>query len=334
MEDGEEDADSDDEESRPHSVVDIPLSLDIEVVIIPPTESHVDKLYMDTRDLYRGFNPSKTTMLKDSPFAAQSHFYNAIREGHETDGMDLEVPTLAYGTQSEIPAAHDDAGEELDEYEDINFLSHPPRGPDPTSPPQPASHLTPVLPPRNPSNRHVRKPSPQPGRETAQPPTPPSYRRRQPSSVSSNEAAVTTPSPLSERPPLPLPVVDEVASAIEPGIAGSGHLKRSLLALETRIQALEGTQQQYGTQIGGVTADVARADISGLRQELSRLSAAVERLTQESSTMREEIEIVKQTVAQVPFGGQVPATNGVVDAFSKEEHNRQGLCSLNNMQVF
>ena len=326
---------SDDEESVPDSVVDIPLSLDIEVVIIPPAGSGVEKLYMDTRQLFQGFNPSKTTMLKDSPFAAQSHFYTAIREGHEKDGMDLEVPTLAYGTQTEAPASYqtisDEAMVELEDYEAVRF-DQPPNSlaPDPMSPLTQPLFQPPALPPPNKTMRQVRNPSPRPGNEASHPPISPLPRRRPPSSVSSAEVM---PSPPMERPPMSIPGLDGTDSARESGDQSS-NVQRSVASLKAQIQAMENAQQQHGIQIAGITSDIALADISRMKKELKRLSAAVKSLKEESKAMKGEIASVKQNLATVPIAGQSPAANGVTDTFSIEKCNREGLRSLDQMQVF
>ena len=61
-------------------MADIPLDLDIEVVVISQPESETDELYMDTWDLYETFDPSKVKTYKvpqDTPTGemcvAQSH---------------------------------------------------------------------------------------------------------------------------------------------------------------------------------------------------------------------------------------------------------------------
>ena len=91
------------DESELKEVADIPLDLDIEVVVVSQPESETDKLYMDTRKIYQTFDPSKVKTYKvpqDTPTGemcvAQSQLYTAVREGYETEGLHLEMPAMAY----------------------------------------------------------------------------------------------------------------------------------------------------------------------------------------------------------------------------------------------
>ena len=78
--------------------VDIPIDLDIEVVIIPVEGN--EQLFMDTRNLYEGFDPSKVLTWKDAKdadkFTAQTSLNRVVRSGYEKEGLELEKPEKIY----------------------------------------------------------------------------------------------------------------------------------------------------------------------------------------------------------------------------------------------
>lgn len=93
--------------------VDIPIDLDIEVVIIPVEGN--EQLFMDTRNLYEGFDPSKVLTWKDTKdadkFTAQTRLRRVVRSGYEKEGLELQkpekiydVPTTGNAKSSPIPA--------------------------------------------------------------------------------------------------------------------------------------------------------------------------------------------------------------------------------------
>lgn len=78
--------------------VDIPIDLDIEVVIIPVEGN--EQLFMDTRNLYEGFDPSKVLTWKDAKdadkFTAQTSLNRVVRSGYEKEGLELQKPEKIY----------------------------------------------------------------------------------------------------------------------------------------------------------------------------------------------------------------------------------------------
>ena len=80
--------------------IEIPIHLDIEIIVIPSEETQNQRLFSNTRDLYESFDPSKVMSYKNAPsgneFAAQSTIYRVVRHGHEREGLELEKPTLVY----------------------------------------------------------------------------------------------------------------------------------------------------------------------------------------------------------------------------------------------
>jgi len=80
------------------TLVDLPTSLDIEVTVIPDKATEKAKLYEDTCDLYAKFDPSMLALRacmdasSDETFAVQSQILGTIRDGHETEGLHLELP--------------------------------------------------------------------------------------------------------------------------------------------------------------------------------------------------------------------------------------------------
>ena len=78
--------------------VDIPIDLDIEVVIIPVEGN--EQLFKDTRNLYEGFDPSKVLTWKDAKdadkFTAQTSLNRVVRSGHEKEGLELQKPEKVY----------------------------------------------------------------------------------------------------------------------------------------------------------------------------------------------------------------------------------------------
>ena len=119
------------DESQLKEVADIPLDLDIEVVVISQPESETEKLYMDTREIYQTFDPSKVKTYKvpqDTPTGemcvAQSQLYTAVREGYETEGLDLEMPAMAYDPhrKKDQPVAGTAVYElDSDQYETVDY---------------------------------------------------------------------------------------------------------------------------------------------------------------------------------------------------------------------
>ena len=80
----------------PNTLVDLPTSLDIEVTVIHDKDAEKAKLYEDTCDIYTKFDPSMLRACMDASsddtYAAQSQFLATIRDGHETEGLQLEMP--------------------------------------------------------------------------------------------------------------------------------------------------------------------------------------------------------------------------------------------------
>ena len=80
-------------------LVDIPVSLDIELAIIRLAEVETDQLYSNTRHLFEKFDPGKVSYLnlKSSVTAdAQSAFFSAIRQDQNHLGIELLPPTNVF----------------------------------------------------------------------------------------------------------------------------------------------------------------------------------------------------------------------------------------------
>lgn len=84
-------------------MVDIPTTLDIEVSIIPPQEAcnesdyEYHQLYDDAMTLARDFDPhtlSRFDGAEDYSYVAQTRFFNAVRKGHEKEGLDIVFPGM------------------------------------------------------------------------------------------------------------------------------------------------------------------------------------------------------------------------------------------------
>ena len=80
-------------------LVDIPVTLDIELVIVRLAEVENDQLYSNTRQLFEKFDPGKVSYLnlKSSVTAdAQSAFFSTIRKDQNHLGIELLPPTNAF----------------------------------------------------------------------------------------------------------------------------------------------------------------------------------------------------------------------------------------------
>ncbi len=197
----EEVMDDDDEASG--LIVDIPLNLSIEVVVVPPPEAETDKLYNETREIYNAFHPSKVTVCVDLPMdemvVAQSHLFSVVREGHENEGMDLQIPPLAY--DGVIPSRRNEiceASDSDDEYEKVDLV--PPRGRHTVKPP--TFESPPSLPPPNLTRAHAATTS---TATKLSPSNPPATKPKRPSPTCKPETA-NEPPPVPGRPKLPIPI--------------------------------------------------------------------------------------------------------------------------------
>ena len=84
-------------------MVDIPITLDIEVSVIPPQgaddepDYEYHKLYDDAMTLVRDFDPhnlSRFDASEEYSYVAQTRFFNAVRKGHEKEGLDIVFPSM------------------------------------------------------------------------------------------------------------------------------------------------------------------------------------------------------------------------------------------------
>lgn len=79
-----------------------PLSLDIEISVIPPADEEDDdyeKLTYDTMNLLAHFDPSNTTKHHvevatddDYSYTTQSQLFKSVRKGFEKEGLNIETP--------------------------------------------------------------------------------------------------------------------------------------------------------------------------------------------------------------------------------------------------
>lgn len=91
----------DDEDRLSERMIDIPVSLDIEVSVLPPQdvsdEGDYDyfQLYDDAMTLVREFDPHNLSRFggsEDYSYVTQNRFFNAVRKGHEKEGLDIVFP--------------------------------------------------------------------------------------------------------------------------------------------------------------------------------------------------------------------------------------------------
>ncbi|XP_064390595.1 uncharacterized protein LOC135338393 isoform X2 [Halichondria panicea] len=105
----EDDGDDDDDCMELNErVVDIPLSLPIEVSVLPPEEDDTDdyeQLYETTRTLISGYNPVLGKTLRDASddysYATQTQMFSAVRKGFENEGLKIEMPAVI--SSSSVP---------------------------------------------------------------------------------------------------------------------------------------------------------------------------------------------------------------------------------------
>ena len=98
--------DDDDYDARlTERMVDIPISLDVEVSVLPPQDvsSHGDyeygKLYDDAMTLVREFDPQNLSRFDGNEdlvhsYVTQNRFFSAVRKGHEKEGLDIVFPNM------------------------------------------------------------------------------------------------------------------------------------------------------------------------------------------------------------------------------------------------
>ena len=56
-----------------------------------------EELYSNTRAIYENFDPSKTKLLTDEGiYSAWSQLHAQVRQGHQNEGLSLEMPVMAY----------------------------------------------------------------------------------------------------------------------------------------------------------------------------------------------------------------------------------------------
>lgn len=87
-------------------MVDIPITLDIEISVIPPQVDDDDcdlydyqQLYTDAMTLAREFDPHNLSRFDASTeysYVAQTRFFSAVRKGYEKEGMDLVLPAMRH----------------------------------------------------------------------------------------------------------------------------------------------------------------------------------------------------------------------------------------------
>ena len=113
----DEEGDTDDMKAIPNTLVELPTSLDIEVVIIRSKAKEAAKLYESTEILFAKFDPSllKTCVdvSGDDVYAAESHLRTSIREGHEKEGLFIERPKYQPLIESRV--------DEGDDYELVRY---------------------------------------------------------------------------------------------------------------------------------------------------------------------------------------------------------------------
>ena len=116
----DEEGDTDDMKAIPNTLVELPTSLDVEVVVIRSKAKETAKLYESTEILFAKFDPSllKTCVdvSGDDVYAAESHLRTLIREGHEKEGLVIERPKY----QPLVESTADDR-DDRDDYEVVRF---------------------------------------------------------------------------------------------------------------------------------------------------------------------------------------------------------------------
>ena len=85
-------------------MVDIPITLDIEVSVIPPQLEDSEDIYYDYQQLYadamtlvRDFDPHNLSRFETSAeysYVAQTRFFSAVRKGYEKEGLDIVLPSM------------------------------------------------------------------------------------------------------------------------------------------------------------------------------------------------------------------------------------------------
>ena len=114
----DEEGDTDDTKAIPDTLVELPTSLDIEVVMIRSKAKEAAKLYESTEILFAKFDPSllKTCVdvSGDDVYAAESHLRTLIREGHEKEGLVIERPQYQ-------PLVESTADDDRDDYEVVRY---------------------------------------------------------------------------------------------------------------------------------------------------------------------------------------------------------------------
>ena len=113
----DEEGDTDDMKALPNTLVELPTSLDIEVVIVRSKAKEAAKLYESTEILFAKFDPSllKTCVdvSSDDVYAAESHLRTSIREGHEKEGLVIERPKYQPLIESRV--------DEHEDYEHVRY---------------------------------------------------------------------------------------------------------------------------------------------------------------------------------------------------------------------
>ena len=92
----DEEGGQDDMMALPNTLVELPTSLDIEVVLIRSKAKETAMLYESTANLFAKFDPSllKTCVdaSSDDAYVVESHLRTLIRDGHEKEGLYIEKP--------------------------------------------------------------------------------------------------------------------------------------------------------------------------------------------------------------------------------------------------
>lgn len=283
--------------------VDIPLSLDIEVVIIPVEGN--EKLFMDTRNLYEGFDPSKVLTWKQSKdadsFTAQTSLSRAVRQGYEKEGLELQKPQRIY---------------------DVPQIGRPRPLPIPsTSPPVPStSPPTPTMSPPIPVTSTVE-------------------RRRAYTSVSEStdcSPASRSGGQISKSTPLESPTFKKptaIPAKTTKSEIKSAQGSSSDSNITQQITSLQAGQKSFRSLLEAQQENM-RKQISDIKSNIKKVSSTVEDLSKELKKLQQELNQVqeKMAVSSAHQNGS-PPTLGTATPTS-EADSRKFLLSLSPVQVW
>ena len=302
--------------------VDIPLNLDIEVVIIPVEGN--EQLFMDTRNLYEGFDPSKVLTWKESKdadsFTAQTSLSRAVRQGYEKEGLELQKPQRIY---------------------DVPQIGRPRSSPAPTpspvhTPSPPVPTMSPPLPPMSP-------PVP--------PMSPPiiisSAPERRRVYTSASESTDGSPSSriggqLSKSIPLESPTFKKAAALPVQTTKPEARIPQGNSSdsdINQKINSLQAGQKSFKSLLEAQQENTRR-QISEIKSKVAKISSTVEDLSKEFKKLQQEVNQVQEKMASthVHQNGSPPthrtATTLMTTTPTSEEDSRKFLLSLSPVQVW